>query len=134
MDPYLLLEVPHSATIEEIRKAYRTLAKQWHPDKNGGSLDAAEMFRKVKAAYDCLVDSFKRATADAKRKYQEQAEAAKKAKDEADMKARARAYAQPQPGGSGISPLAAMLAVVVFVLIIAALFGSNNGGSNATSV
>lgn len=51
MDPYLLLEVPYTATIEDIKKAYRKMAKKWHPDKNGGSLDAAEMFRNVKAAY-----------------------------------------------------------------------------------
>lgn len=133
MDPYLLLEVPHSATSEEIKKAYRRLAKQWHPDKNGGSLDAAEMFRKVKAAYDCLVDPIKRAAADAERKYQEQAEAARRAKAEADRQARTRAYATPPQGRSGISPLAAMFALIAFVFIIVALFGSNNGGANSTS-
>ncbi|HRF80268.1 MAG TPA: J domain-containing protein [Flavobacteriales bacterium] len=134
MDPYSTLEVPHDATIEVIKKAYWKLAKKWHPDKNGGSLDAAEMFRKVKAAYDCLVDPIKRAAADAQRKYQEQAEAAKKAKVEADRQARAHAYAQPpQPGRSGISPLAVMFAFIAFVFIIVALFGSNHGGSNSTS-
>jgi len=133
MDPYLLLEEPHSATIEEIKKAYRRLALKWHPDKNGGSLDAAEMFRKVKAAYDCLVDPIKRAAADAKRKYQEQAEATKRAKAEADRQARARTYSPPPPGRSGISPLAAMFALIAFVFIIVTLFGSNNGGSNSTS-
>jgi DnaJ-class molecular chaperone len=134
MDPYTTLEVPHTATIEEIKKAYRKLAKKWHPDKNGGSLDAAEMFRNVKAAYDCLIDPIKRAAADTKRKYQEQSEAAKKAKADADRQARARAYAQPPPSGrSGISPLAAMFAFIAFVFIIVALFGSSNGGSNSTS-
>ncbi|MBS1769717.1 MAG: DnaJ domain-containing protein [Acidobacteria bacterium] len=133
MDPYLLLEVPHTATREEIKKAYRKMALKWHPDKNGGSMVAEEMFKKIKAAYDCLVDSSKRAAADAKRKYQEQAEAAKKAKAESDRHARARAYAQPPPGRIGNYPLAAMLAVIAFVFIIIALFGSNNGGSGSTS-
>lgn len=133
MDPYSTLEVPHTATIEEIKKAYRKMALKWHPDKNGGSLDAAEMFRKVKAAYDCLVDPIKRAAADAKRRYHEQAEAAKKAKAEADRQARSRAYAQPPPGRSGISPWAAMFAFIAFVFIIVALFGSSSGGSNSTT-
>ena len=133
MDPYLLLEVPHTATIEEIKKAYRKMALKWHPDKNGGSLDAAEMFRKVKAAYDCLADPIKRAAADAQRKYQEQAEAAKKAKAESDRQARARAHAQPPQGQSGISPWAAVFALIALVFVIAALFGSNNGSSGSTS-
>ena len=133
MDPYSTLEVPHTATIAEIKKAYRKMALKWHPDKNGGSLDAAEMFRKVKAAYDCLVDPIKRAAADAERKYQEQAEAARRAKAEADRQARTRAYATPPQGRSGISPLAAMFALIAFVFIIVALFGSNNGGANSTS-
>ncbi len=134
MDPYSTLEVPHTATLEEIKKAYRKLAKKWHPDKNGGSLDAAEMFRNVKAAYDCLVDPIKRAAADAKRKYQDQAEAAKKAKAEADKQARARAHAQEQPPGrSGLSPWAVVFALFALVFVIAALFESSNSGSSSTS-
>ena len=132
MDPYLLLEVQHDATIEQIKKAYRKLALKWHPDKNVGRPDAVEMFRKIKAAYDCLVDPVKRAAADAQRKFQEQAVAAKKTKAEADRQARARAYVQPPPGRTGISPMAAKLAVNAFVFIIVALFGSKNGGSNTT--
>lgn len=133
MDPYLLLEVPHTATIEEIKKAYRRLALKWHPDHNGGSKVAEEMFKKIKAAYDCLVDPIKRAAEDLKRKHREQAEAAKRAKAEAEQQARARSYTQPPPGSSGISPWVAVAALVALVFIIAALFGSNNGGSGSTS-
>jgi len=132
MDPYLLLEVPHTATIDDIKKAYRRLAMKWHPDTNGGSLNAAEMFKKIKAAYDCLIDPIKRATEDLKRKHREQAEAAKKAETERQARARAHAY-QPPPGRSGINPWVAVAALVALVFIIAALFGSNNGGSNSTS-
>lgn len=132
MDPYSTLAVPHDATIDVIKKAYWRLAKKWHPDKNGGSLDAAEMFRKVKEACDCLVDPDKRA-ADAQRRYQEQEVAAKKAKTEGEGQARARSYAQPPPGRSGISPLAAMFAIIAFVFIIVALFGSNNESTGSTS-
>jgi len=124
MDPYSTLEVPHDATIQDIKKAYRRLAKLWHPDKNGGSLDTADMFRKVKAAYDCLVDPIKRAAADAQHKYQEQAAAAKRVKTEAERQARARAAAPPPSGRSGISPLATVLILIALVLFIAALFGS----------
>jgi curved DNA-binding protein CbpA len=131
MDPYLLLEVPHTATIDDIKKAYRKLAKQWHPDKNGGSLDAAEMFRKIKAAYDCLVDPTKREAEDLKRKHREQTEAAKKAK--AETQRQARAYTQPPPSNSGTSPWAAALVLIALILVVAALFGSSNGNSGSTT-
>lgn len=130
MDPYSTLEVPHTATVDDIKKAYRRLAKRWHPDKNGGSKVAEEMFKKIKAAHECLIDPIKRAAEDLKRKHREQAEAAKKA--EAERQARARTYAPP-PGHSGISPWLAAAALVALVFIIAALFGSNNGGSGSTS-
>lgn len=132
MDPYLLLEVPHTATIEEIKKAYRRLALKWHPDKNGGSLDAAEMFRKIKAAYDCLVDPIKRAAEDLKRKNREQAEASQKAETERKARGWAHTYQRP-PGHSGINPWVAVAALLALVFIIAALFSSNNGGTSSTS-
>lgn len=131
MDPYLLLEVPHTATLEEIKKAYRKLALKWHPDHNGGSKVAEEMFKKLKAAYDCLIDPIKRAAEDLKRKHREQAEAAKKA--EAERQARARTYAPPPPSHSGISPWVAVAALVALVVIVAALFGSSGNGSSSTS-
>ena len=132
MDPYLLLEVPHTASIDDIKKAYRRLAKKWHPDTNGGSTQAADMFKRIKAAYDCLIDPIKRAAEDRNRKNREQAEAAKKA--EAERQARTRAYTyQPPPGRSGINPLVVVAALVALVFIIAALFGSDNGDSSSTT-
>lgn len=129
MDPYLLLEVPYSADIDDIKKAYRKLALKWHPDKNGGSLDAAEMFRKIKSAYDCLIDPIKREAEDLKRKHREQAEAAKKA--EAERRARARAHSNQTPlSRSGISPWVAVAALVALVLVVVALFRSSNSASN----
>ncbi|MGB3525800.1 MAG: DnaJ domain-containing protein [Flavobacteriales bacterium] len=136
MDPYLLLEVPSSASNSDIKKAYHKMALKWHPDKNGGSKDAEEKSKQINAAYECLTDPGKRAALDANRLDQEKAEAAKKAKAkaEADRQARARAYAQtPPPGRSDISPLATVLAVIAFIFIIVALFGSNNGGSGSAS-
>lgn len=132
MDPYLLLEVPYTATIADIKKAYRRLAKKWHPDKNGESTEAGEMFKKIKAAYDCLADPTKRAAEDLKRKHREQAEARKKAEEARQARARTHGYQAP-PGRSGISPWVAMASLIAFVVFIAALFGSNNGASSSTS-
>lgn len=132
MDPYLLLEVPYSASFEDIKKAYRRLAKLWHPDTNGGSTEAAEKFKIIKAAYDCLVDPIKRKAEDLRRKHREQAEATKKAEAEPRASARAQTYQAPL-SHSGISPWVAVAAVVALVFIVAALFSSNNGRSNSTS-
>jgi len=132
MDPYLLLEVPHTATIEEIKKADRKMALMWHPDTNGGSLDSAEMFKKVKAAYDCLIDPIKRAAEDLKRKNREQAEAAQKAETDRQARGWAHTYQRP-PGHSGNNLWVAVVALVALVFIIGALFGSNGGNSTSTT-
>lgn len=134
MDPYATLELPYTATTVDINKAYRRLAKLWHPDTNEGSLEAAEMFRKVKAAFDCLKDPIKRKEADLDRKYREQADATKKAKAKADRQTRAGGYAQPPPSDAGFGPLGALFVFLAFVFIIVALFDSSNGGSNSTTV
>lgn len=54
-NPYLVLGVSPDATKAEIRKAYRRLAKRYHPDLNGGDADAAERFKEVQAAYEALL-------------------------------------------------------------------------------
>lgn len=59
-DPYNELGVSKGASQDEIRKAFRKLAKQLHPDKNPGDKAAEERFKRVSAAFDFLSDEDKR--------------------------------------------------------------------------
>jgi DnaJ-class molecular chaperone len=63
-DPYAVLGVKPEATQDEIRKAYRALAKKLHPDLNPGDKKAEEKFKQVSAAYDLVGDAEKRARYD----------------------------------------------------------------------
>lgn len=63
-DPYAVLGVKPEAMQDEIRKAYRQLAKKLHPDLNPGDKQAEEKFKQVSAAYDLLGDAEKRARFD----------------------------------------------------------------------
>ena len=51
-DFYKILGVPKNAEVNQIKKAYRKLAKEMHPDKNKGDPDAEERFRDLGAAYE----------------------------------------------------------------------------------
>jgi len=59
-DPYSVLGVARSASADEIKKAYRKLAKQHHPDLNPGNAEAATLFKEISGAYDLLSDAEKR--------------------------------------------------------------------------
>src|SRR5271170_1116891 len=63
-DPYELLGVAKDATQQDIQKAFRRLAKQYHPDLNPGDKDAHSKFQEISAAYDILGDEKKRARFD----------------------------------------------------------------------
>jgi len=63
-DYYEVLGVQKSATSEEIKKAYRKKAMQYHPDRNPGDTSAEEKFKEVGEAYEVLSDEDKRARYD----------------------------------------------------------------------
>ena len=64
VDPYTVLGVKRNASQDDIQKAYRRLAKKFHPDLNPGNKQAEEQFKEVSAAYDLLGDTDKRARYD----------------------------------------------------------------------
>jgi molecular chaperone DnaJ len=57
---YETLGVPKNASADEVKKAYRSLARKWHPDKNPGDAAAEEKFKEIQGAYDILSDADKR--------------------------------------------------------------------------
>lgn len=68
-DPYKVLGVSDTANDAEIKKAYRKLALQWHPDKNPGDGNASHHFAKIANAYDILSDAEKRQSYDLSKKF-----------------------------------------------------------------
>ena len=63
-DPYDILGIEPGATLEEVKRAYRALAKELHPDANPDDTVAANRFREATEAYDLLSDPERRADYD----------------------------------------------------------------------
>jgi molecular chaperone DnaJ len=59
-DYYKILELPTTASLQDIKRSFRRLAQQYHPDKNDGSHMAAAHFREIQEAYKTLSDPKKR--------------------------------------------------------------------------
>lgn len=85
MNYYNILGLNSDATEDEIKKAYRKLAKQYHPDLNPNNQQAAEKFLKIQQAYEALTDP------NVKSKSQEQEKTAPKAK-QAQTQAKGQAF------------------------------------------
>ncbi|MCL6251048.1 molecular chaperone DnaJ [Altererythrobacter sp. KTW20L] len=64
IDFYQLLEVSRDADGDTIKRAYRKLAMQYHPDRNPGDAECEARFKSISVAYDCLKDPQKRAAYD----------------------------------------------------------------------
>ncbi len=63
-DYYQVLGVERSASADDVRKAYRKLAMQYHPDRNPGNKQAEEKFKEINEAYQVLSDPQKRGALD----------------------------------------------------------------------
>src|SRR5438477_11469354 len=68
-DYYQLLGVAETASTDEIKKAFRRLAKQYHPDRNPNNPQASERFKEINEAHDVLSDPEKRKKYDTLRRY-----------------------------------------------------------------
>jgi len=65
MDFYILLGLGRNASLGEIKRAFRRLARKYHPDINPGDHRAAAQFRQIAEAYETLIDPMRRQRYDA---------------------------------------------------------------------
>jgi DnaJ-class molecular chaperone len=92
---YIILGIKNTANSEEIKQAYRTLAKKYHPDKNHENKSAEEFFKEVQEAYTVLSDYEKRKRYDLKFAYANTYQQVKN-KSHAPYTGNAYQYAQQQ--------------------------------------
>ena len=113
-DPYEVLGVPRSAGADDIRKAFRKLAKKHHPDANPGDKASEERFKQVSAAFDLLGDVDKR------RKF-----------DAGEIDADGREVFRGFPGGQGPGFGAGGFESAEFSDILGEMFGRRGGRGSA---
>jgi len=68
-DYYKILDIPEFSTQEEIKCAYRKLARKWHPDVAGNTCDVITRFKEINEAYEVLSDKAKKADYDTARRF-----------------------------------------------------------------
>ncbi|HEY0029336.1 MAG TPA: DnaJ domain-containing protein [Bacteroidia bacterium] len=93
---YILLEIKTTATAEEIKAAYRQLAKKYHPDKNTGNKAAEEYFKEIQQAYAILSNPEKRRKYDLRFSQVYKTQVKQKAYSNAPYTGNAYQYAQQQ--------------------------------------
>ena len=70
-DPYRVLGIAKDASDAEIKRAYRKLARQYHPDRNPGDAAAEERFKAIQAAYESIGTADARSEYDQRRRMEE---------------------------------------------------------------
>ena len=70
-DPYRALGVSRDASDAEIRRSYRKLARQYHPDRNPGDAAAEERFKSIQSAYESIGSAEARSEHDQRRRMEE---------------------------------------------------------------
>jgi molecular chaperone DnaJ len=120
-DFYTVLGVSRTASADEIKKAYRKLAKKYHPDVNPGDKAAEERFKQVSAAFDVLSDPKKRPL------YDEFGEDAAKMGWDEKKAAQYRAYRASQSGGGGGFPFGGGAEGVDLGDLFGEIFGGGRG-------
>ena len=118
-DPYEVLGVPRSAGADDIRKAFRKLAKKHHPDANPGDKASEERFKQVSAAFDLLGDVDKRRKFDA-------------GEIDADGREVFRGFPGGQGGGQGPGFGAGGFESAEFSDILGEMFGRRGGRGSAS--
>jgi curved DNA-binding protein CbpA len=93
---YIVLGVPNTASFEEIKAAYRELAKKYHPDKNPGNKAAEDFFKEIQQAYAVLSNPEKRKKFDLKFSYGSTASDSTKRSAQGAYTGNAYQYAQQQ--------------------------------------
>jgi molecular chaperone DnaJ len=118
-DFYAVLGVTKSATADEIKKAYRKLARQYHPDANAGDAKAEDKFKEVSEAYDVLSDDGKRREYDEMRQYGAAG----------GFRGAPGGFG---PGGASTVNLGDLFGDAAFGDVLGGLFGGRGGGRRAT--